>query len=269
MGRLARQMPLALEQPRPAFETKHEQQLEAHFNASTFVLAQSDNGVANGTTLWLAGQALALYFALALKPPAAAKPASNYYAVELGSGIGLTALALASLGYAVLATDTKTVHDAVLAHNIASNRIHLPQGSVASIELDWAAPDPLASLPEEFRAPSLVFTADTLYSPDLVRPLLSTMHAISAPTRATCYLCIERRDPALVDAALAAARDEWHFVLTRVPHKKLIQALRKGGVTDASLARGDWADLELWKLAHPKQQQHMNSPVERQHATKE
>ncbi|KZV90405.1 hypothetical protein EXIGLDRAFT_616992 [Exidia glandulosa HHB12029] len=242
----------------PAFETKHLNQLQTRFNSCHFVLKQSDNGVANGTTLWLGGQALALYFKYGL----ALNPHPGTSAVELGSGVGLTALAVASLGYSVLATDTALIHNAVLAYNISSNRVNLPPGStVSSSELDWCQADCLSSLPAEHRSPSLVFTADTLYSPDLVTPLLRTMHALSSPSRATSYLCIERRDPALVDAALAEARDGWHFVLARVPHKKLVQALRKGGMTPEALERGDWDDLEIWKLTHPKPSPVTGEPV--------
>ncbi|KAH7107548.1 putative methyltransferase-domain-containing protein [Auriculariales sp. MPI-PUGE-AT-0066] len=229
----------------PAHKSKDVSSLVHTFAQSSFVLVQSNNGATNGTTLWLAGQALAFYFSANLKIP---KPGT--IALELGSGIGLTALAVACLGFTVLATDIPLVHDTVLARNIVANAHAVPPpGTVSSRVLDWLVPfpDSLSDPP-----PALVFTADTLYAPHLITPLLQTLHAASLPARAPCYLCIERRDPALVDAALRAASDVWHFTVTRIPHKKLIDALRRGGVDQAALSAGDWADLEIWKFTHPK-----------------
>ena len=70
----------------PAHHTKGAHSLTHSFGQATFVLNQSDDGRANGTSLWLGGQALALYFQSELK-----RPTPGTTALELGSGIGLTA----------------------------------------------------------------------------------------------------------------------------------------------------------------------------------
>lgn len=70
----------------PASETKHLQQLPYEFNAHTFLLHQRDaHGLTNGTTLWLGGQVLSYYLASILIRD------EKKTAIELGSGIGLTA----------------------------------------------------------------------------------------------------------------------------------------------------------------------------------
>lgn len=73
----------------PAHLTKHIPLLSYSFAHSVFLLAQLSDGVSNGTALWLGGQCLALYLAQMHSKfkPANASPR----AIELGSGIGLTA----------------------------------------------------------------------------------------------------------------------------------------------------------------------------------
>lgn len=89
-------MPPAL---RPAHETKHIPVLSYPFRTQQFHLAQLDNGATNGSALWLGAQCLSLFFSDNLKrrpspsghPDAAFRPR----AIELGSGIGLSACVLA------------------------------------------------------------------------------------------------------------------------------------------------------------------------------
>lgn len=69
----------------PAHDTKHLKSLVY----PPFVLAQSNDGHSNGTALWLGGQILSFYLTQHLKPPAPGQTRPR--AVELGSGVGLTA----------------------------------------------------------------------------------------------------------------------------------------------------------------------------------
>jgi len=72
----------------PAFYSKHKPLLSTSFG---LYLAQNDQGISNGTCLWLGGQVLAHYLAQTharFRPPASFVPR----AIELGSGIGMTAL---------------------------------------------------------------------------------------------------------------------------------------------------------------------------------
>lgn len=83
----------SMHQPLPAHQTKHLPTLTYPFNGCTFLLAQSSDGISNGTALWLGAQLLAVYAASALnarRPGSEGRPK----AVELGSGVGLTACVL-------------------------------------------------------------------------------------------------------------------------------------------------------------------------------
>ena len=73
----------------PAHETKHIPALKYTLLGHTFHLAQSDDGRSNGTALWLGAQVLSLYLVCHLKPPLPGHRRPR--AVELGSGVGLTA----------------------------------------------------------------------------------------------------------------------------------------------------------------------------------
>lgn len=170
----------------------------------------------------------------------------------------------------------------LLHENIAHNALNLPSSSgiIQVRELDWTTPpeqwlwdDPRviasprarectspapgdetsATDPEFFLAPpfDLIITADTLYSPELVDPLLRTLRALivvsTTPERSPqSFLALERRDPALIDGALAAASEKWGMVCKRVAHRRLAKALEKGGTT---WPREDWEGVEVWEIA--------------------
>ena len=74
-----------MSKPLPAHRTKHIPSLAY----PPFVLAQSDDGHSNGTALWLGAQILSPYLVCRLKPPLPQQRRPR--AVELGSGVGLTA----------------------------------------------------------------------------------------------------------------------------------------------------------------------------------
>jgi protein N-lysine methyltransferase METTL21D len=70
----------------PAHSTKHIHNLIYEFNSRfTFNLVQLQNGISNGTALWLGGQVLACYLATLYQD--AKHPPQR--AIELGAGIGL------------------------------------------------------------------------------------------------------------------------------------------------------------------------------------
>ncbi|CAE6488416.1 unnamed protein product [Rhizoctonia solani] len=250
---------------RPAQNTKHLPLLHISFHEHVFVLAQADDGASNGTALWLSGQVLAAY--IASLPPLSGVAR----VIELGSGIGFTALVLASLGYHVTATDAHPSVLALLAQNIQRNVQNLP-GSVQVRELDWCVPpeqwdwsDPTSiTSPRAYNDPvapapfDLIVTADTLYMPHLTPHLLRTLDHIQALTpvtgssspstsrtkRPTTLIALERRDPLVIDSALALVPGS----LARIPHKKLSKAMQGLGWNwDAS----DWQGVEVWKVKWP------------------
>ncbi|KAI0780801.1 hypothetical protein BD413DRAFT_600328 [Trametes elegans] len=267
---------------RPAHETKHIPMLDYPFRDHRFHLAQLDNGATNGSALWLGAQCLSLFLADSLKnkphPSSPGSPAAQVRprAIELGSGIGLSALALASMGWDVIATDLQDVVSAVLSGNIARNLAQLPpdSGSVQVRVMDWTVPPDqwvwddthtiAVSQPSKSKYAAqqgailgppfdLVITSDTVYSTALVTPLLRALHGIcmaslSSHPQVRCppvYLCLERRDPALVDYAISQAKECWNFKVERIPRKKLTKSLERAG---ARWEKDDWDDVEIWRL---------------------
>jgi hypothetical protein len=88
----------------PAHHTKHLPVLAYPFNNVAFHLVQRDDGVSNGTALWLGAQVLSIYLSAEFKGKSrkTIETATDNNAlvlhdtahpkvVELGSGIGLTA----------------------------------------------------------------------------------------------------------------------------------------------------------------------------------
>ncbi|KZT11232.1 uncharacterized protein LAESUDRAFT_642221, partial [Laetiporus sulphureus 93-53] len=250
-----------------------------------------DDGSTNGTALWLGAQCLSMYLLDILR----AKPRADGQrrrAIELGSGIGLSACSKCTpssriysgfIGWDVLATDLPDVIAAVLYSNVANNASQLPvdSGVIQVRALDWTIPPQewVWDSEEFIAAPSssrnkpysdghqtigppfdLIISSDTLYSPDIVIPLLRTLHTLcTLSMRAAAsirsppvYLCIERRDPDLIDQALEEARVIWGFVVERVPHRKVVKAMDKGGV---NWEKGDWEGVEIWKLMLPVSKQ--------------
>lgn len=119
----------------------------------------------------------------------------------------------------------------------------------------------------------LIFTADTLYISELVTPLLRTLHHLarlscpqstsnniltkdsvtkghsSTKKHFSCpvYVCVERRDPALMDRAYEACQGEWGFAVERVRTVKIRKALERAGV-DWMRDTNTWEGIEIWKM---------------------
>ncbi|KAG7092336.1 hypothetical protein E1B28_008697 [Marasmius oreades] len=246
----------------PAHITKHLPVLDYPFTSTiSFQLLQSDNGSHNGTTLWLGAQCLSAYLRQCVKPA--------HSVIELGSGIGLTSLVLSSLGWKkVVATDTASVISSVLSQNITNNSLGGDDCRILVRELDWTISPERWTWDNDYVVTSasytsttrrlshpfdLIVTADTVYEPSLLEPLLRTIHglctmsvAVSPNSRAPMILlCFERRDPVLVDSLLAAARNKWNFRVNKVPGRKLSKAMEKSGL---DWRRSDWEGVEVWKF---------------------
>lgn len=169
-------------------------------------------------------------------------------------------LAIASLGYHVLATDLASAH--LLKSNIAFNKLALPPdaGTVKAMALDWTELPSQWNLADEgseeddhFKPPfHLIITADTIYKEELVQPLLRSLHALaleSTPVGSAnsplILVCLERRDPLLLNSVFERARNDWGFKVQRVPATKVRRAVEKG----LRCEWGDgWSAIELWKL---------------------
>lgn len=253
----------------PAHFTKHVPLLQLPFLSSQFSVSQCDNGQDNGTAIWLGGQILALSLPSLLLSKNKGTQDRPKRAIELGSGTGFTVLALCSLGWDVVATDTRPVISSVLQRNIDSNRVNLPAGSgrIQVRELDWTVEPGKWSWSDASRIAShdlqedlqestngvetlnppfdLVLTADTVYIPQLLTPLFRTLQYLSCGGSTTVFLALERRDSRLVDEALLQAHHTWLFTPQRIPNKKISKALIKAG---CRWDRSEWEGVEIWKL---------------------
>jgi protein N-lysine methyltransferase METTL21D len=268
----------------PAHHTSHLQSLNYHFLAHSFLLLQPQDGISTGTALWLGAQCLSAYLATVHKIFHSRHTRPRV--LELGSGIGLAAfvlsfflclfasddiynLAMHALGWDVLATDTAHTISSVLSPNIASNHPISSSNIIQIRELDWLVPpeswdwtNPIAVAstnsspsstvaraddPTILRPPfDLIISSDTIYTAELVQPLLRALHAaVTASGSPPVYICIERRDPALLDRALAEAKDVWGFTATRIGHGRVSRAMEKAGL---KWTKEDWAEVEIWKL---------------------
>ncbi|EJU05432.1 hypothetical protein DACRYDRAFT_38272, partial [Dacryopinax primogenitus] len=239
----------------PAHQTKHLSLLMIPFRHQTFQLHQSVSSESNGTSLWTGGQLLPLWIAADFPVhPSSDVHARRPRACELGSGTGLTALALASMGWDVDATDTSFIVQHTLGPNLQLNPV---SGRVTVRAVDWLEPLDFAQWRTEDEDAEgnvaggppydLILSADTLYSPSLVTPLLTTLKQLASASfrgKRSCpvLLCLERRDPELIDRALGEARD-LGFRLKRVGQGKVLRVWERAG-----MVREDLEGLEIWRL---------------------
>lgn len=89
--------------PLPAHKTKHLPLLVYPFHGHLLHLSQLDNGQTNGSALWLGAQCLSLYLADLLKNKNKFSAAVRPRAIELGSGVGLSACVLFAAAFLSLA----------------------------------------------------------------------------------------------------------------------------------------------------------------------
>ena len=77
------------------------------------------------------------------------------------------------------------------------------------------------------------------------------MHSLSTQSYAlsgrhpVVLLCVERRDPLLVDGLIQEAKEQWNFEIDRIPRTKIAKCIEKAGV---KWDRDDWDGIELWKM---------------------
>lgn len=180
------------------------------------------------------------------------------------------------MGWNVCATDVEPVLSTVLKPNIIANSHSVYVSTIECKELDWTVPtaewawDQPTSIAKHSQqvipgeltlAPpyDMIITADTLYTPDLITPLLRSLHHIAtlstlqgAKHSCPVYLAVERRDPQLMDRAFDECATVWGFKVERIRTIKIKKALEKASVTwvnDKSL----WEGVEIWKMRLPSQ----------------
>ncbi|KAM0792337.1 hypothetical protein ACM66B_005020 [Microbotryomycetes sp. NB124-2] len=234
--------------PLPAWQTKQTLLLDYELPTGQLaVIEQACSGVqaSTGTTVWLGSQILSAYVAETHKTAFASTKRSNgpserrrKRALDVGSGTGLMAITLSSLGYDVVATDIACISDTLLATNLerfkqtlttSNNNSSAPCQKLESRTLDWFAPpsswkfdrqsisppaeDDAASCAavvnpaaqEAYLTPpfDLITTCDSVYDMSLVQPLVRTLTSLalsSAVVKPTIYVALENRDPLVTKA---------------------------------------------------------------------
>jgi protein N-lysine methyltransferase METTL21D len=200
------------------------------------------------------------------------------------------------MGWDVCTTDVEPVVSTVLRPNIEMNKRDSERGgkkddhvleckeldwTVPPQQWDWANPEaisrqqggtiilPTAEIqqsdglftPRKRLGPpfDLIVTADTLYTPALVTPLLQSLHhlarlSIIGDAKHSCviYVAVERRDPGLMDRAFQeCSNPPWGFKIERVRPIKIRKALEKAKVPWVR-ERGAWEGVEIWKMRLPR-----------------
>ena len=125
-------------------------------------------------------------------------------------------------------------------------------GHTLSLSESSSSGDPALTPPYD-----LILTADTLYTPELISPLLRSLHHLAtlstlpdAKHSCAVYLAVERRDPALMDHAFDECSTTWGFKVERIRSSKIKKSLERAGVSwvsDKSL----WEGVEIWRMRLP------------------
>ena len=156
--------------------------------------------------------------------------------VELGSGTGLTACAIAPLCASYTATDQPAALP-LLRANIARNASAFPRsfGPIAQVvELDWTEPTAPSA-----QAPDLVLAIDCLFNPSLAVPLFDAIEATSA---AVALVLSELRDQDVLVDFLAAWLGSGRWTV----HRLLLESVGGG-----ELARGRYVAWVGRRIASP------------------
>lgn len=187
------------------------------FHDSELVFRQDPTSFNHGLAVWDAGLVLASFL-----DRTQGRRLRGKRVLEIGSGCGVLGVALARLGAHVTLSDLPSVTP-LLRDNVARNTrdgiaadAEVPAPDV--VEFDFTAP-----IPDALRRPfDLIVGTDVIYSEALVRPLLTSIHALACEWgggRATAILANEIRCEVVHGVFRATAADL--FVVKQVPRRKL------------------------------------------------
>lgn len=230
----------------PAYDTKHLSLLTCHVDGSTYILHQDNASCETGSTLWLSAQVLIAYL-LGRRPRR--RSARRERVLELGSGIGLTALALRQILHAhVVASDCAAILP-LLTRNISENRVRAVGSQEAEIEvkeIDWFKQQ--VSPSEDF---DLIVMSDVIYSPDLLAPLLNTILTFMSK-KTTLYLAQEVRVATLLDRFLEMC--SLHMKVTQISDHEIESMIRERftarNITEDEMSGNakDWSGVAIYKM---------------------
>ncbi|KAG2305405.1 hypothetical protein Bca52824_034056 [Brassica carinata] len=182
--------------------------------------AQDPNSKHLGTTVWDASMVFAKYLGKnCRKGRFSPSKLKGKRAIELGAGCGVAGFAMAMLGCDVVSTDQKEVLP-LLKRNVEWNTSTILQMNPGSgfiiwiarvAELDWGNED-------HIRAVERHLTMSSVYSEQLLEPLLHTILALSGP-KTTVMLGYEIRSTIVHDKMLQMWKD--NFEVKTIPRSKM------------------------------------------------
>lgn len=217
-------------------------------------------------------------YLLSHAPSRTTRRSQRRYAIEIGAGTGLMSITLSALGYSVLATDIEPSLTSILMPNIKgwTSSSSTWSGPLCVCRLNWNLPINYRSIQSCLKSTlhpghiqdglidlnhdsdenvqdteleskiefDLIVTTDTVYTSELIRPLLTTLKSLSdLSTRPPpIYLALERRDPALVENFFNMA-EQLNFKADQIDHSSLVKLTEQMG-WDLE----DWEGVEIWKL---------------------
>ena len=165
----------------------------------TLKLTQQPGAGLVGASLWDSAVLLCRYLSLPDAEPLLDRIRGRRL-IELGCGCGLLGMAL-SLHGATLVTLTDKAD--VLPHtraNLAANGFGENDGRLTVLPYQWG------TKAEELSPPyDAIVATDVVYLEAQIGPFIASLHALAGPST-TIVLAIERRDPAVMSAFLAALK---------------------------------------------------------------
>lgn len=215
--------------PQPAYNTKQVSVLRCTIAGKTYDLEQNDTSRETGSTLWLSSQVLCEYLSEVYN-----KGAKQKSVIELGSGIGLTALVLNSIGFKVTASDTGAVCEKFLRPNLVRNK----GDGVEVLQLDWLDGQGEGLICGSF---DVVVASDVVYETTLVPGLCATINKVMQKST-VLYVAQEVRDPG-VFAQFLERLSGLGINGAQVPHAKISKIMRGSGWEDEM-----WEGVVLWKF---------------------
>lgn len=107
---------------------------------------------------------------------------------------------------------------------------------------------PISPTPDQNQDFEYIITTDTLYSPPLTLPLLSTLRSFSLACTSPppILVALETRDPLLIASALNQAK-EMGFSCKKIAGGRVEKALAKSGWGWDKGDRRDWEGIEVWR----------------------
>ncbi|OLP92500.1 Protein N-lysine methyltransferase METTL21A [Symbiodinium microadriaticum] len=151
----------------------------------------------SGGVVWETAFFLLRYLQQAIIPGLRRSEGRPLRVVELGAGCGLLGLGLSRLGCEVVLTEQHVAMENLVRNVEAANKSLQGEDFVPAeaLELDWGSEANMTAVRSKGSF-DLVVGSDIVFASRLVQPLILTIRTLlKGSSSATCWLCLQRRDP--------------------------------------------------------------------------